>query len=107
MRNQFSKMGSNFECFVQINDNKYNISIDQYIVSTSFESIYPKIKEIVKIAENVDIDLKTHNFEVCFSVTNRSIVLRDKILLNRKWTTNLQIGNNCIDYLKSLKTSES
>ena len=85
-------MSSNFECFVQINDNKYNISIDQYIVSTSFESIYPKIKEIVKIAENVDIDLKTHDFEVCFSVTNLSIVLS----LKRNNFIEQNVENECL-----------
>lgn len=59
-------MSSNFDCFVQINGNKYDISIDNFEFSTVFEYIYPKMKQIVEIAENIDIDLKTYDFVVSF-----------------------------------------
>ena len=62
----FLTMSSNFDCFVQINGNKYDISIDNFEFSTVFEYIYPKMKQIVEIAENIDIDLKTYDFVVSF-----------------------------------------
>jgi hypothetical protein len=66
-----------FECKITISGQTFDIAINEKKwQNTCFGYIYPKIREIAKMAVNEDIQLNTHEFEVLFDyfLINRSIV---------------------------------
>ena len=61
-----------FECFLEIYGQKYELDFNENELSSrvnSFEDIYHKIQRIGTTILNEDIDLRTHEFKVCYHQT--------------------------------------
>ncbi len=57
-------MSPNFKCFVDFNNNRYDIEINDNINSVSFNNIFNKIKQIIFLVCDQNITFETHLFEV-------------------------------------------
>ncbi len=57
-------MSKKFECFINYNNNRYDIVINDNLKSVSFNNIYNKIREIIELIFDQKITFETHFFEV-------------------------------------------
>jgi hypothetical protein len=57
-------MSEKFECFLNYNNNRYDIVINDNLKSVSFNNIYNKIREIIELIFGQKITFETHLFEV-------------------------------------------
>ena len=68
-------MTFSFECYIQIGDQTLNLSTNDFCLYADFRFVYPRIKEMVKIWTNEEIDIKTHDFEVCLHFVYDSFLM--------------------------------
>jgi hypothetical protein len=57
-------MSKKYECFINYNNNRYDIVINDNLKSVSFNNIYNKIQEIIELIFDQKITFETHLFEV-------------------------------------------